>query len=204
MKKTLLALAITGLICSTTGCASGPLNQWFRGAPCNTCNPPIGASGNLNLAPPCDSGCGSSRNGFFGGFFDWLRPQSTQAPASLPGGVFPGDPGVQYYGDPGIPALEINPGTIGPLGSVGSVGPLGSVGSVGPIGSIGSAGAVGQGVIPQGGIVDQGLVAPGSFLPSQAEIQPQIAPLTPTSDELYGSGIRSGIPPSVGPEISGF
>ena len=120
MKKTLLALAITGLICSTTGCASGPLNQWFRGAPCNTCNPPIGASGNLNLAPPCDSGCGSSRNGFFGGFFDWLRPQSTQAPASLPGGVFPGDPGVQYYGDPGIPALEINPGTIGPLGSVGS------------------------------------------------------------------------------------
>lgn len=187
MKKTLLALAIAGLICSTTGCASGPLNQWFRGAPCNSCNPPIGATGNLNLAPPCDSGgCGTPKRGFF----DWLRPQRTPQPASLPGGSFgnfSADPGVQYYGDSNaiVPPLEISPGPIG------------------------------QGVIPQGGvinlpqngIIEQGSIAPGSFLPSQAEIQ-QISPLVPTSGELYGSGIgsgiRSGIPPAIGPDGSGF
>lgn len=189
MKKTLLALTVCGLICSLTGCASGPLSQWFRGAPCNSCNPPISQPGaGLNLAPPCGSGCGSTDNTTRRGLFDWLRPQQNTGPGSS----FPTDPGVQYYGDPGIPQLEISPGPIG-AGVVPQ--------TQNYIPQVQDAFSQGQ-IAPQvGGF--EGSIAPGSsFLPT--EIQSQIAPLTPTSGELYGSGIRSGIPPAIGPDPSGL
>ena len=219
MKKTLLAIALTGLLCSVTGCASSPLSQWFRGAPCNTCNLPVAQPfGAGSIAGGCGTGtCEQPRRGFF----DWFRKPT--AP-SLPSTNFPADPGVQYYGDPGIPAGTIQPLEI--INPVGSTNPITS-----PIGS---------------GVLNQGSIAPNSLSPSpfpepafgggtfggeslsvptefatpinefgssisgfESSIDPTLtaprptpAPLTfgkPVSGELYGSGIKSGIPP-IGPD----
>jgi hypothetical protein len=42
MRK-LVFLAMFGIALSLlTGCANGPFQRWFRGAPCNSCNPPFG------------------------------------------------------------------------------------------------------------------------------------------------------------------
>ena len=105
MKKTLLALATAFLLVSISGCANGPLSQWFRGSACNVCNPPLGqpADYGANYASTCDNGCEQPRRGLF----DWFRRAPDPAPVSLPGSAYSVDPGVPYYG-PGAVA----PGTV--------------------------------------------------------------------------------------------
>ena len=60
MKNYLITLIGAALLVSTIGCANGPIRNWFRGAPCNACNPQIQQP--LNLAPPCD-GCAENTVG---------------------------------------------------------------------------------------------------------------------------------------------
>lgn len=80
MKKYLITLVGAALLVSTIGCANGPLRQWRRGAPCNTCNPQIQQP--LNVAPSCNSGCAEDAVGT--GFMSrrWFRGNNGQQQAS--------------------------------------------------------------------------------------------------------------------------
>ena len=183
MKKTLLALALTGLLCSVSGCASSPLSQWFRGAPCNTCNPPVAQPfGSSSIASGCGPACEQPKRGIF----DWLRnPFQSQTPslpgANLPGGNFSVDPGVQYYGDPGIPA-----GAIQPLEIINPVGAT-DFGAT-SLGATNSTGAIGSGVL------NQGSIAPNSFAPNA------LAPTSSFSQGSFGNGsLESGSFGSIAP-----
>ena len=112
MKKIICLIASTVLILSTSGCATNrcgngllglglfsggasqgsffqsnplsnnPISSFFRGAPCDTCNPPAGQVGahSGNVAPLCQDGS------CYGG-----------SPVSAPAGVQLNDPGVPYY-----------------------------------------------------------------------------------------------------------
>ena len=42
MKNITFLLVLAALMVASNGCANGPLRNFFRGAPCNTCNPPLG------------------------------------------------------------------------------------------------------------------------------------------------------------------
>lgn len=75
MKKYLIALISAALLASTVGCANGPLRQWWRGAPCNTCNPQIQQP--LNVAPACNTGCAENTVGT-GILSRWFRGHTTQ------------------------------------------------------------------------------------------------------------------------------
>jgi len=237
MKKTLLALALTGLLCSVTGCASSPLSQWFRGAPCNTCNPPVSQPFGGSIASGCGTACEQPKRGIF----DWLRNpfQSQSQPSGIlpsgnfPNGNFPVDPGVQYYGDPGIPAGAIQPLEI--ITPVGATTPnaIGSgvlnQGSIAPNTletSTFSHGSFAQGSFGNGSFINGSFPAPtehgssineiNDFGSSISEFESSINPTlnvppvqtptpssstfgSPVSGELYGAGIRSGIPP-IGPD----
>jgi hypothetical protein len=112
MKKIICLIASTMLILSTSGCATNrcgngllglglfsggnsqgglfqgsqlsnnPIRSFFRGAPCDTCNPPAGQVGGHggNVAPLCNDGS------CYGG-----------APVSAPANIQLNDPGVPYY-----------------------------------------------------------------------------------------------------------
>lgn len=99
MKNLLYSVTGLGLLLLLTGCNSNscqpsrfqniwanrptPIRDYFRGAPCNTCNPPVGqpAYYGTNVTPQCDS-C-------VGGGVELPGPQTgyENAPA----------PGVPYY-----------------------------------------------------------------------------------------------------------
>ncbi len=137
MNKIICLIASTVLILSTSGCATnrcgnglfggglfngqlmkgglfqngplsnGPIRSFFRGAPCNNCNPPAGQMNGYqgNVAPLCPSGtCGG------------------QSPVSAPANIQLDDPGVSYYdsGNIGSPSPAIqNYGTnVVPQGSI--------------------------------------------------------------------------------------
>jgi hypothetical protein len=71
-----LSMAVTTTGCTSTSCSSWSPKNWFanrprpfqncfRGAPCNTCNPPLGKLQNYdsNLMGRCDDGsCGGNMN----------------------------------------------------------------------------------------------------------------------------------------------
>lgn len=42
MKNVAFLLVLAAVMVASNGCANGPLRNFFRGAPCNTCNPPLG------------------------------------------------------------------------------------------------------------------------------------------------------------------
>jgi|GEM_PF-4090351 len=42
MKNVTFLLVLAAVMVVSNGCANGPLRNFFRGAPCNTCNPPLG------------------------------------------------------------------------------------------------------------------------------------------------------------------
>jgi len=61
-KKIIYVAACAALLIFTSGCANGPIRNFFRGGPCNTCQPPVGQpmSCGTNVAPGCASGvCGT-------------------------------------------------------------------------------------------------------------------------------------------------
>ncbi len=65
MKNVVSLVAVAALVLISSGCTSGPLSQWFRGAPCSACNPGVSLPHgcNSNTATGCDSGvCGSGVN----------------------------------------------------------------------------------------------------------------------------------------------
>ena len=79
---------------------------WFRGDPCNTCNPPVGMSANYgtNVAPMCDA-CGG------------VVPQSNQ--------------GIQLYGDPNLNAPLSSPSLVDPnMNNGGIISPTTPVGPI--------------------------------------------------------------------------
>lgn len=110
MRNLLLVLAAIGILASTVGCANGPIRQWLRGAPCDTCNPQFSHSAGENLfgagggcadgtcsTGTCGSGlCGTGAataptgNGLLGGVFRnnnrpiFNNPAATAPPASIP------------------------------------------------------------------------------------------------------------------------
>lgn len=97
MKNAILLTAVGAmLLLSTTGCRS--CRDWFRGAECNTCQPPMAQPCGMNTVGSCmDGTCGS-------GVYD-------QNPASIPASGFatPGT-GVQYYNQGGVetvPSSEV-------------------------------------------------------------------------------------------------
>ncbi len=91
MRNLLFGLAAIGLLASTAGCANGPIRQWFRGAPCNTCNPHVGQPLGENFAGDCASGnCanGTTGSGFLGSMFRPNGNIANLAPASIPATSF--------------------------------------------------------------------------------------------------------------------
>ena len=98
------ALLVASVTVVFSGCASGtcgprgpfanqPIRNFFRGAFCNTCNPPAGnANCGTNVAPGCNSGNCNLNGG--------MAP--TDSPIGTPGAfAIPGN-GVSYYGDPSL------------------------------------------------------------------------------------------------------
>lgn len=62
IKKAICLITCATLLVLYSGCANGPIRNWFRGANCNTCQPPVGQpiGCGTNYAPLCDSGvCGA-------------------------------------------------------------------------------------------------------------------------------------------------
>ena len=80
MKKFLVLLCGMALLASTVGCANGPIRQWFRGAPCNTCHPQIQRP--LNVAPNCNSQCAENAvgTGILGRLFRGNNQQVANCP----------------------------------------------------------------------------------------------------------------------------
>ena len=135
MKNYLIGLIGVALL-SSIGCANGPMRQWLRGAPCNTCNPQIQQP--LNVAPACNNGCAENAvgNGLLGRLF---RRQDQQLatcgtgtcnptpPVSMPASEFANDirgdlsntlpiavdtapPPTELYGNPNtVGRLELPP-----------------------------------------------------------------------------------------------
>ncbi len=60
MKRVALVLVAVTLLAGLSGCANGPFRRFFRGAPCSTCNPPLGQSFDNgwggSTATNCESG----------------------------------------------------------------------------------------------------------------------------------------------------
>jgi hypothetical protein len=56
MKK-LTCIAAALLLLSTVGCANGPIRNFFRGAACNTCQPPFHPSSGTGAIGTCTDGC---------------------------------------------------------------------------------------------------------------------------------------------------
>ncbi len=107
MRNLVVILAITAILGSTLGCANGPLRRWMRGAPCNTCQPPIGQPLGENFIGGCNTGncstgtcnpgvssTGTVGNGLLGGIFRGNHRQTaaTVPPVSLPASSFPDAP----------------------------------------------------------------------------------------------------------------
>lgn len=62
IKKVICLVTCATMLALFSGCANGPIRNWFQGAACNTCQPPVGQpiGCGTNYAPSCDSGaCGT-------------------------------------------------------------------------------------------------------------------------------------------------
>ena len=62
IKKLPMLLACAAMLSMMAGCANRPVRDFFRGAFCNTCQPPVGQplGCGTNYAPACDTGaCGA-------------------------------------------------------------------------------------------------------------------------------------------------
>ncbi|MFT5304354.1 MAG: hypothetical protein ACI87E_005076 [Mariniblastus sp.] len=124
--KTLLALALFGLIGSLSGCASNcqswnpfkdrpirtKISSWFQGAPCSTCNAPAGQPLHFgtNTAPACAT-CGTDPTpvgGIVNGFSLYGDP-ALNGPATTPAY----EQGIQSPG----PAYSETSETVNPLGT---------------------------------------------------------------------------------------
>ena len=63
INKTICLITCATMLVLYSGCANCSLRNWFRGATCNTCQPPVGQpiGCGTNYAPLCESGvCGSA------------------------------------------------------------------------------------------------------------------------------------------------
>ena len=128
MRNLIVVIAATSILFSMVGCANGPLRRW-RGAPCNTCNPPINQPVHGNLLSGCESGAcgtgtcgtgvcssGTAGNGFLGGLFR-SGNQTVAPPVSLPASSFDAAPAAigttgELYGNPNSTGqLELPPNT---------------------------------------------------------------------------------------------
>lgn len=86
MKNRLCFLILLAVLVTANGCANGPLKRFFRGAPCNTCNPPMGGAFGQGWGGPatnCENGVCSTPPAN-------MPPQSTipQAAAKPPLGPY--------------------------------------------------------------------------------------------------------------------
>ena len=126
MKKLILTALCVGLLVVTSGCANCGLRQWFKGAPCNTCNPAFGKppanvlsnceNGNCGLGGTCATGNCPTGNATLG------KPQigpamnSPVIPAqNVQPPVFGTPNGVPYYSDPNLnSATPFQPTSINP------------------------------------------------------------------------------------------
>ncbi len=106
MKK-LIYLAAALILFSTVGCANGPIRNWLRGAPCNTCQPPFHAISGTGALGACTTGCGTNSaipNPII---------QSAPGQAAISGPIIETGPrGQPYYsnGDPTTQGYGIQPG----------------------------------------------------------------------------------------------
>lgn len=57
MNKLICLIAIATTLMLTVGCASGPLRDWFQGAPCNNCQPALQPSVGSHAIGTCTDGC---------------------------------------------------------------------------------------------------------------------------------------------------
>lgn len=120
MKK-LIYLATALMLFSTVGCANGPIRNWFRGAACNTCQPPFHPTTGTGALGTCTTGCGTNSaipNPI-------IQPGAGQASISgpiieTPGQTYysNGDPTTQGYGlqpGPAVLGNGLNPPNGGPI-----------------------------------------------------------------------------------------
>lgn len=126
MKRFFSILTVMAILASTSGCANGPIRNFFSGAACNSCNPPFGrlfqrspntvgtcASGTCGGVAPID---GSLTGGetFGSGYYNG---SGTMAP-------IPGATGDTYpypgTGDAGLSGYVNPPTGIAPSNSIGN------------------------------------------------------------------------------------
>ena len=134
MRNLLLMIAAIAMLASTVGCANGPLRQWLRGAPCDTCNPQFNTpqfshSTGGCADGTCSSGLGLSGggsnvfgtaptgNGLLGGAFGsanrgpiFNTPTATAPPASIPASALTQD--STFGGSPEIYGSTTSAGRI--------------------------------------------------------------------------------------------
>jgi hypothetical protein len=97
MNKIVVSIIGLAVLIGCSGCANGPLRNWFRGAPCSVCNPPISQPIDGNLIGGCTNGacaegsCGTGvcggqaqHNGFLGKLFRPHQDSAVAAPPVLP------------------------------------------------------------------------------------------------------------------------
>ena len=120
MRNLILASAAIAILVSTVGCANGPIRKWFRGAPCNTCNPHFNQPQD-NMIGGCNTGacstgtCGTgvcspapTGSGILGGLFN--NQQNADAlPASIPASSFENAPADLYGNTNSVGRIELPP-----------------------------------------------------------------------------------------------
>ena len=111
MRNLVLASAAIAILVSTVGCANGPIRNWLRGAPCNTCNPQFNQPHD-NMLGGCNTGtcatgtCGTgvcnsqpANNGILGGLFRGNQNAQNTLPQSLPASSFETTPEISGGGE---------------------------------------------------------------------------------------------------------
>ena len=123
-KKLIYLAACAALIVFTSGCANGPIRNFFRGGPCNACQPPVGQplGCGTNTAPMCNSGaCGTGVAAQpQTSFFTPLMQSPLLAPFARQ------DSGETYYANPGQENMAAPASQIDPFGLAPDTGPYGT------------------------------------------------------------------------------
>lgn len=97
MKHVVSVLVLGALLVTGNGCANGPLKRFFRGAPCNACNPPLaggfGQGWGGGSVTNCDNGVCST------------PPATMGAPLPAPA-TSAAKPPLEPYSYPGTSSLQ--------------------------------------------------------------------------------------------------
>lgn len=110
IKKVIMATTFAAIIALYSGCANGPIRNLFKGAFCNSCQPPVGQplGCGTNYAPNCDA-CGTGA----------LEAAPMEAPVSQPfiESAPYAAPQDAYYSQPVVSDPILDQGYVAPMQS---------------------------------------------------------------------------------------